>query len=95
MLLQRFVDAAILAYECGMNEDSLRHELKVYKQSLEQQVAPPGMVGCNFVVLCSVAHCSAEARQPTAALGLSSSSTQQAAFVCSGLAENPSLQLLS
>jgi hypothetical protein len=46
MLLQRFVDAAILAYECGMNEDSLRHELKVYKQSLEQQLAPPGMVGC-------------------------------------------------
>jgi hypothetical protein len=43
--LQRFVDAAILAYECGMNEDSLRHELKVYKQSLEQQMAPPGMVG--------------------------------------------------
>ncbi|WIA14905.1 hypothetical protein OEZ86_003519 [Tetradesmus obliquus] len=41
--LLRFVDAAILAYECGMNEDSLRHELKVYKQSLEQQVAPPGM----------------------------------------------------
>lgn len=27
-----------------MNEDSLRHELKVYKASLEQQVAPPGMV---------------------------------------------------
>lgn len=45
--LQRFVDSAILAYECGMNEDSLRHELKVYKQSLEQQMAPPGMVGCN------------------------------------------------
>jgi hypothetical protein len=44
MLLQTFVDAAILAYECGMNEDSLRHELKVYKASLEQQVAPPGMV---------------------------------------------------
>lgn len=41
---QTFVDAAILAYECGMNEDSLRHELKVYKTSLEQQVAPPGMV---------------------------------------------------
>jgi hypothetical protein len=44
VLLQTFVDAAILAYECGMNEDSLRHELKVYKASLEQQVAPPGMV---------------------------------------------------
>lgn len=41
--LLTFVDAAILAYECGMNEDSLRHELKVYKASLEQQVAPPGM----------------------------------------------------
>lgn len=38
------MDAAILAYECGMNEDSLRYELKVYKASLEQQVAPPGMV---------------------------------------------------
>lgn len=38
-----------------MNEDSLRHELKVYKQSLEQQVAPPGMVGCNFVV-CAESH---------------------------------------
>eukprot|EP00775_Hariotina_reticulata_P002409 gene2409-2713_t len=41
--LLRFVDAAILAYECGMNEDSLRHELQVYKESLEQQMAPPGM----------------------------------------------------
>ncbi|KAF8056360.1 TMEM231 [Scenedesmus sp. PABB004] len=41
--LLRFVDAAILAYECGMNEDSLRHELKVYKASLEQSLAPPGM----------------------------------------------------
>eukprot|EP00879_Flechtneria_rotunda_P000897 GHRR01001024.1.p1 GENE.GHRR01001024.1~~GHRR01001024.1.p1 ORF type:complete len:222 (+),score=57.07 GHRR01001024.1:296-961(+) len=41
--LLKFVDAAILAYECGMNEDSLRHELKMYKQSLEHQVAPPGM----------------------------------------------------
>lgn len=44
LCMQTFVDAAILAYECGMNEDSLRHELKVYKASLEQQVAPPGMV---------------------------------------------------
>eukprot|EP00878_Enallax_costatus_P035026 GHUV01038989.1.p1 GENE.GHUV01038989.1~~GHUV01038989.1.p1 ORF type:complete len:130 (+),score=38.29 GHUV01038989.1:806-1195(+) len=26
-----------------MNEDSLRHELHVYKESLEQAVAPPGM----------------------------------------------------
>lgn len=43
-VLQTFVDAAILAYECGMNEDSLRHELHVYKESLEQAVAPPGMV---------------------------------------------------
>jgi hypothetical protein len=30
-----------------MNEDSLRHELKVYKASLEQQVAPPGMVSAR------------------------------------------------
>lgn len=44
MVLQRFVDATILAYECGMNEDSLRHELHVYKEQLEQAVAPPGMV---------------------------------------------------
>lgn len=41
--LVRFVDTAILAYECGMNEDSLRHELAVYKEAMEQQVAPPGM----------------------------------------------------
>jgi hypothetical protein len=41
--LQRFVEATILAYECGMNEDSLRHELHVYKELLEQAVAPPGM----------------------------------------------------
>jgi hypothetical protein len=47
---QTFVDAAILAYECGMNEDSLRHELKVYKASLEQQVAPPGMVRASTAV---------------------------------------------
>lgn len=44
LVLQRFVDATILAYECGMNEDSLRHELHVYKELLEQAVAPPGMV---------------------------------------------------
>jgi hypothetical protein len=49
VLLQTFVDAAILAYECGMNEDSLRHELKVYKASLEQQVAPPGMVSSSLL----------------------------------------------
>lgn len=53
--VQKFVDAAILAYECGMNEDSLRHELKVYKQSLEQQMAPPGMV--SRVLNCCVINC--------------------------------------
>ena len=52
-LPQTFVDAAILAYECGMNEDSLRHELKVYKASLEQQVAPPGMVRAALLQSCS------------------------------------------
>lgn len=51
MLLQRFVDAAILAYECGMNEDSLRYELHIYKESLEQAVAPPGMVSVSLACL--------------------------------------------
>jgi hypothetical protein len=52
-VLQTFVDAAILAYECGMNEDSLRYELKMYKASLEQQVAPPGMVSSEAGSVCA------------------------------------------
>lgn len=54
--MQRFVDAAVLAYECGMNEDSLRYELKLYKASLERQVAPPGMVSSSTAVQAAWKH---------------------------------------
>lgn len=77
-LLQTFVDAAILAYECGMNEDSLRHELKVYKASLEQQVAPPGMVSIPAACACACLQ-----RRPAYHPALPACQHSQAQHVCS------------